>query len=80
MAQTVTIDSKTTKEILTILRYLKKEINLLREKFDAEPPYGSDAWWEWSDKKAEEDIRTGRYTKVSNKKELQKYLDSLKAA
>ncbi len=44
-----------------------------------EAPYGSNEWWEWSEKKADEDIKMGRVSTVlHNKGELQEFLDSLK--
>ena len=45
---------------------------------EGEPEYGTDAWWEWSDAKAMEDIKHGRYTILKTKDELQTFLDSLK--
>lgn len=79
MAHTVTIDQKTIKLILTRLEELTQEVKSLKAKLmDDEPPYGSDAWWEWSDKKALEDYKAGRYTEVRTKEELQTFLDSLK--
>lgn len=79
MTQVVTVDEKIIKNILATLQELKTEVVSLREKVEQEPPYGSKAWWEWSDKKAQEDIKAGRYTVVRNKKELHQFLDSLKA-
>ena len=45
---------------------------------EGEPEYGTDAWWEWSDAQALEDIKEGRYTTVKTKEELQTFLDRLK--
>jgi len=79
MQQTITIPTRTIDEILTRLDKLTKEVKAIRAKlFDQEPRYGSDEWWEWSDEKAMEDIKDGRYTTVHNKKELKQFLDSLK--
>ncbi len=79
MSQTITVPAKTIEEIFNRLDRLTKEIKAIKTKlFEEEPPYGSDEWWEWSDEKAIEDIRAGRYTKISNKKELTAFLDSLK--
>lgn len=80
MNQAITIAPKTVEQILTRLDALTKEVKSIKAKLlvDQEPPYGSDEWWEWSDKKAIEDIKAGRYSTVHNKKELQHLLDSLK--
>jgi len=45
---------------------------------EGEPEYGADAWWEWSDNKAMEDMKNNRYTSLKTKDELQQFLDSLK--
>ncbi len=77
--QTTSVSSKAIEEILARLDNLTKEVRVMRSKlFDKEPSYGSDEWWEWSDKKAMEDIKRGRYTEIKNKKELKTFLNSLK--
>ena len=79
--QTITIPAKTFEKILSKLDDLVKDVRDIKSKlFEKEPPYGSDEWWEWSNKKAMEDIKAGRYTKLHNKKELHEYFDSLKSA
>lgn len=79
MNQTFATTQKTLEAILSHLEELKREIKSIRKKLEAsEPPYGSDAWWQWSDKKAIEDYKKGRYTKISSKRELDKFFDSLK--
>lgn len=79
MAQAITVSPKTIEEILNRLDLLTREVKAIKARlFEKEPPYGSEAWWEWSDVKALEDIKEGRYTKISNKKELTAFLDSLK--
>jgi len=66
-------------QILNILSQIQKDLADVKKKIeDLEPIYGSDAWWKWSDKKAMEDIKTGRYTTVGSKKELSKFMGSLK--
>lgn len=77
----MTVPVKQFEEILSRLDQLTKEVHAIKVKlFESEPPYGSDAWWEWSDKKAIEDIKKGRVTTVRNKKELQQFLNSLKSS
>jgi len=79
MAQTVAVDIKTINDIEKRLDKMAKEIKFLKEKLlETEPPYGSDKWWEWSDKKALEEIRAGKYTEIRNETELKEFLDSLK--
>ena len=79
MNQVVAVDAKIVRNILTTVEELKKEMSLLREKFEGAPPYGSDKWWKWSEKKADEDIKVGRVSgALHNKKELQEFLDLLK--
>lgn len=78
--QTITVPTKTFESILAKLDQLTKQVEAINEKLEGAPPYGSDEWWKWSDKKAREDIKNGRYTTLHNKKELQEYLNSLKVA
>lgn len=60
MSQTVTVSSKTIEQILARLDRLTKEVKTIKAKLFEESPYGSDAWWKWSDKKALEEIRQGK--------------------
>lgn len=79
--QTVTVPAKTFEKILSRLDLLTQEVADIKTRlFEKEPHYGSDAWWEWSDRKAKEDIKKGRYVTLHSKKEAQEYLDSLKTA
>ncbi len=81
MSQATTVSTKTIEQILARLDMLTKEMKVIKTRlFGEEPPYGSDAWWEWSDKKALEEIKAGKYTSIHNKKGLQTFLDSLKTA
>lgn len=77
--QTISVSSKTIQEILGQLEKLTSDVQTIKSKlFEKEPLYGSDEWWEWSDKRALEDIKHGRYTEIKNKKELKKFFNSLK--
>lgn len=78
--QTVMVPTKTFEKILSRLDELGRAVEAINEKLESAPRYGSHEWWEWSNKKAQEDIDKGRYTTLRNKNELQKYLDSLKIA
>ena len=78
MNQTITVSQETIEEILTRIDRLTREIKAIRTKlFEEEPPYGSDEWWEWSDKKSIEDYKKGRYTVIRSKKELNEFFSSL---
>jgi len=77
MNQTITISSKTIDEILTRLDKLGRDIRAIKVKlFEREPLYGSDEWWEWSEKKADEDIDSGRLVKFESVQEAIKWLNS----
>jgi len=76
--QTITVSSKTIDEILARLEKLTREVRVIKNKIlEEEPPYGSDEWWEWSDKKALKSIREGKGTLIKNKKELDRFFKSL---
>lgn len=78
MNQVVTVSTKTVDEILTRLDTLTREVKAIKAKlFKEEPLYGSKEWWEWSDKKALEEVRRDEGTKISNKKELDAFFKSL---
>lgn len=77
--QTITVPVKTFEKILSRLNQLTQTVETISEKLEGAPAYGSDEWWEWSEKKADEDIKAGRISALlHNKKELQEFLDSLK--
>lgn len=81
MNQTVTIPAKTIDEIFSRLDELTKAVKKISIKLlSEEPPYGSDAWWDWSDKKALEEIKAGKGAKIHNKKELNAFFKNLKTA
>lgn len=75
--QTITVPTKTFEKILSRLDQLTQEVEIIKSKlFEKEPPYGSDAWWEWSDKKAMEDIKAGKTVKFSSTEEAIRWLNS----
>lgn len=81
MNQTVTVPSKTIEQIFARLDNLAKEIKIIRTRlFEKEPEYGSDEWWEWSDKQALKEIKAGKGIKIRNKKELSAFFKNLKTA
>lgn len=76
---TVTIDTKTLERILSRLDSLAQDVKELKEKLlMKEPALGSDDWWEWSDKKALEEIKKGNYTEFKSAKAMVSYLKNLK--
>ena len=44
---------------------------------EGEPEYGTDAWWEWSIKQGEDDIKAGKVTTLQNKEEIEKFFDNI---
>lgn len=75
--QTITVPTKTFEKIISKLDYLTQEVETIKTKlFEGEPPYGSDEWWEWSDRKAKEDIRAGRVMKFDSAQEAITWLNS----
>jgi len=81
MNQTVTVPVKTIEEIFSRLDELTNAVKKIAAKLsEKEPLYGSDEWWKWSDKKAIEEIKAGKGTKIHNKKELNAFFKNLKTA
>ncbi len=78
MQQATISTQQTLQEIISRLDRLSEEVKLIRDTLSqAEPTYGSEAWWKWSDAKALEDIKKGNYTTIKSKKELDVYFKSL---
>jgi flagellar biosynthesis component FlhA len=79
MAQTISIDTKVMQRLINDIETLQKEMAEIKAGLlNREPAYGSDSWWEWSEKKAKQDIKAGRYTVVHDAKTLQAHLNALK--
>lgn len=77
MSQAVMVSPKTIQEILVHLHTLTKEVKEIKAKlFEKEPLYGSDEWWEWSERKADEDIKAGRLVRFDSAKDAVKWLNS----
>ncbi len=78
MNQTVSIPETTVNRIIETLLEVKQEVKRLVEKMESlEPSYGSDEWWEWSDKKALRSIREGKGIVIRNKQQLDTFFKSL---
>lgn len=77
MQQATISTQRTLKEIISRLDQLSKEVKLIRYTLSqAKPPYGSEAWWKWSDAKALEDIKKGRTKSFKSAEEATKWLNS----
>ncbi len=77
MAQTITVPAKTFEEILSRLDRLTRDVRAIKARvYQQEPPYGSEEWWEWSEKRADEDIKAGRVFKFDSAEEAIKWLNS----
>lgn len=76
-AQTVSINNKIVKELFDAIGELKREMAILGEKFDIEPPYGSKDWWAWANKRALKSIKEGKGTVIRNQKELNEFFQNL---
>ena len=71
-------ETNITKQILSTLKEIKEDLREVKEKLEEAPPYGSDAWWRWSDSKSMEDMKAGRYKSFKSPQEFSNYLNSLK--
>lgn len=77
MANTVTIDTKTINLILDRLEKLARDVNAIRVGLiEKEPPYGSNEWWEWSDKKALNEIKAGKGIQFNSAEDAIEWLNS----
>ena len=77
MAQTINLTQSEYQKLLQRIVSLEKKVQSLLNRLQKEPPYGSDEWWEWSNKKAIEDIKAGKYTAFKSAKEMVEHLESL---
>lgn len=78
MSNSLTLSKTQYETIFSRLTRLEAMVKFLAGKLEdvleTEPPYGSDTWWEWSDKKAMEEIKAGKGISFNNIKELKQYL------
>jgi len=77
MSNSITLSQSAYKELLSRINHLEKMVASLMKKFEQEPPYGTDAWWDWSIKKSEEDIKKGDYYELRDKKELDSFFKNI---
>ncbi len=77
MAHTITVPEKKFEEILSRLDRLTRDVRAIKARvYQQEPPYGTDEWWEWSDKKTIEEIKAGKGVKFDSSEEAIKWLNS----
>lgn len=77
MRDSITVKTNVLNNILTTLSQLKEEVAQLKERLDLEPPYGSDAWWKWSEKKSREEYKKGNYVTLKTEKEIDDFFASI---
>lgn len=78
MAQTITLTQSAYKDLIERLSRIEKSLSRLMASQKKEPPYGTNAWWEWSDKQAMNEMKKENTIAVHSKKEMQQLLDSYK--
>lgn len=73
--RTQSVDETALVSLLDELAILSQAAKNVREKLLKITPvkYGSSLWWEKADKEAMEQIKAGRGTLISNKKELNSF-------
>ncbi len=81
MTDTISISEAKYKSLSNRLDKLEQMMRLLAGKLEAvlefEPRYGSEQWWEWSDKKSMEDYKAGKFTTLKNKKDIEKFFSQI---
>ncbi len=61
-------------------RMTEEEIRRIKETYvyeEGEPEYGTAAWWEWAEKRADEDMKAGRTISLKNEQEINEFFDNL---
>ena len=77
MNQSITVSQKTLEAIFDRLEKETREVKSVRNKLgETDPLYGSEAWWRWAEKKADEDITKGKVVKFNSVREAVKWLNS----
>lgn len=77
MANTIVISTSAYKELLTRLSRLEKMMVMILGKFESEPPYGSDKWWDWAHEKGLKAKEKGEYTRLKSREDIDKFFDAL---
>lgn len=77
MGNTISVDVKMLRDILSRLDKLTSDIEAIKTKlFEGEPPYGSNEWWEKEMKEAEESFKKGEGISFDSAEEAIKWLKS----
>ncbi|MBU4016875.1 hypothetical protein KJ980_02960 [Patescibacteria group bacterium] len=76
MEQVIQLSQSQFETLLQRLSRLEKMVAKLLVK-EEEPMEGTDEWWEWSDKKALEEIKKGEYYELKDKKELDDFFNNI---
>lgn len=82
MSDTVTVSRNQLDRLYNRIAYLERVVRKVVEQIDLpaeelEPPYGTDEWWEWSDRQAFKDIQAGRTTALKTKEDIDRFFDTL---
>lgn len=77
MNQSITIPSSSFEALVSRISRLEKLVETVLEKMEKEPEYGTSAWWNYSEKRADAEIKTGKYKTFQSGKEYLKYLKTL---
>ena len=74
MSQVIQLSKSQFESLLERINRLEKMVASLMYK-KKEPPYGSDEWWEWSDKEALKDIKKGDYFELKDKEAIMDFFE-----
>jgi hypothetical protein len=77
MAQTITLKQSDYQKLIDRITKLEKMFAVLLRQIKHNPEYGSDEWWEVSDKKAIEEIKKGNYVAFDSASDMVEYLKNI---
>ena len=77
MSQAVVLTKTAYDEIVARLERLEKLVEKLSEQLQSSLLYGSDKWWEWSDKESLKEVKRGEFVLFDSPEEMEEYLNSL---
>lgn len=76
MSQVIQLSKSQFDTLLERLSRLEKTVSQLLEKV-GEPPYGSDEWWDWSDKTALKEAEKGEYYELKSKEDIKDFFKNI---
>lgn len=76
MNQVIQLSQSQFETFLRRLNRQEKMVAKLLEK-EGEPQYGSDEWWEWSDRQALKEVEKGEYYELKDKEELDGFFNNI---